>query len=134
MAFEEISYKEELKIKIAYYRKKRGLTQKEVAERMGMTRSSYAYAETKANRLSSDFLTKLSRILEVPVNHLAESQPLTADNTHLSQTEVSCSSGFVISKKEERIIKMFRMLSDDSYDKIYNILRKEYEDSMEEDN
>ena len=132
MLLDEFSYKDEIKVKIAYYRKKSGLTQSEVAEKMGMTRSSYAYAETRAEKLSADFLKKLAEVLGVSPNvFLPENRAkpiIDIKSPHPPQVEP-----FVTTNKEQRTIKMLRMLPKETFDYFYEEIRKQYENAMNSD-
>lgn len=125
---------EELRMKILFYRKKKGFSQEEVAERMNIARNRYAYLETTAVKYPQEKLIKLAKALEVsPAVFLNTIAPaaLTVENTPSSSVKPE---SFPTSAKEQRIIKMLRMLSNDAYDEIYNIIRREYEQTMLDDN
>jgi len=47
----------------------KGLTQDDVAERLGIVRSSYAHYETGRNMITVEHLIKLQDVLEKPVNY-----------------------------------------------------------------
>lgn len=129
MPKETNEFSDHLRMKIVYYRKKAGLTQSEVAKKMGMTRTAYAYTETKAARLNPDFLTKLAEVLGISPAVFVERQSI---KPQIASNEPSAyvATPFATSNKEQRIIKMLRMLSGESYEKIYEIIRNEYENTM----
>ena len=132
MALDEFSYKEEIKVKIVYYRKKRGLTQSEVAEKMGMTRSSYAYAETRAEKLSADFLRKLAAVLDVSPNiFIYENKPKPIID--IKSPPSPRVEPFVTTNKEQRTIMMLRLLPKETFDYFYEEIRKQYENVMNSD-
>lgn len=132
MSLNNLSAKEELKVKISYYRKKSGLTQSEVAEKMGMTRSSYAYAETRAEKLTPEFLNKLAEAIGVSPNVFI-SDNVSNGGIYFGNRFSSPADVFVTTNKEQRIIKMLRMLPAERFNKIYETIRKEYEESMDAD-
>lgn len=51
-------------------REKRGLTQAELAKRVGVTRVTIAYLETGKRQPSMDLLHRLAKALRVPVERL----------------------------------------------------------------
>lgn len=129
MLFDNLNSKDELKLKISYYRKKSGLTQSQVADKMGMTRSSYAYAETRAEKLTPEFLNKLARVLGISPNvFLSEKRP--EGTISLGNEFSKPTSPFVPTNKEQRIIKMLRMLPPEKFNNFYDEIRKECEDYM----
>ncbi len=130
--FDELSFKDELKVKIVYYRKKRGLTQSQVAEKMGITRSTYAYAETRAERLSPDFLTKLAKALDVSPNVFIY-EDINKGDGGIKNPPSPPIEPFVTTNKEQRTIMMLRLLPKKTFDYFYEEIRKEYENIMNSD-
>lgn len=51
-------------------RKKRGLTQEIISQKMGIARASYAKYETGANKPSRENMMKLADIFNLPVDYL----------------------------------------------------------------
>lgn len=128
---DKIYVTEELRAKIIYYRKKKGFGQDKVADLMNMPRTTYWYKEKNAAYLSSDFIGKLAKVLEVSPNvFLTEQTPpqLTMDN-HSS----SYSDNFKPTPKEQRALKMLRMLPEEAFVRYYNEIRKEFEETIKED-
>lgn len=56
---------------IAYYRRKQGMTQKELAEKTGLSRSFISQIENNTNSPSKDSLYKISKVLNVSVETLS---------------------------------------------------------------
>ncbi|SUU92191.1 HTH-type transcriptional regulator sinR [Anaerococcus octavius] len=55
---------------IAFYRRKKGLTQKDLAEKTGLSRSFISQIENATNNASDDSLYKISNVLDVSVSEL----------------------------------------------------------------
>jgi transcriptional regulator with XRE-family HTH domain len=51
-------------------RKKKGLTQKQVAEHIGITQNAYSYWETGRNKIDNESLNKLADFFGVSVDYL----------------------------------------------------------------
>ncbi len=62
--FNEYRY---LGLNIAYYRKERGLSQSELAERINISRTHMSRVETADCAVSLDVIFDIAKILEVPV-------------------------------------------------------------------
>ena len=95
---------EQIKSKIVFYRKRKGITQNEMADRLGIARSTYAYYETRAISLTDNESDSL------PVINLFE------DNER--ETE-----DFTVTEKEKKMIKMFRMLPSSKSEIVFNELK-----------
>lgn len=59
-----------LKHKIAYWRNKRGLTQRELADKIGVSRGAVALYETGQNKPKVETLFRLAQALDVEVTEL----------------------------------------------------------------
>lgn len=59
-----------LKHKISYWRIKRGLTQRELAEKVGISGAAIAYYETGQNKPKIETLFRLAQALDVEVSEL----------------------------------------------------------------
>lgn len=123
-------YLQELRNRIIRFRKEKNMTQDDIAKAMGISRSSYAYTESKATRISTDFLIKLSEILDIPptafqpdddVPHRVS--PLDKSITFRSplSTEVEL---LTLSFTEQTVIRMFRKLSKEEQNQYFNDLRE----------
>lgn len=56
--------------KIAYFREKRGLSQRELAERVGVSQSAVAHYETGHNKPRIETVFRLAAALDVSVSEL----------------------------------------------------------------
>lgn len=57
---------------IAFYRRKKGLTQKELSEKTGLSRSFISQIENGTNNPSKDSLYKIAKVLEIDVDQLID--------------------------------------------------------------
>lgn len=71
---------------IAYYRKKRGLSQEKVSEYIGVSRQAVTKWENNVSRPSSDNLIKLSQLFEVSIDALLDNGNQEKTST---QTEIA---------------------------------------------
>lgn len=55
---------------IAFYRRKKGLTQKDLAEKTGLSRSFISQIENSTNNPSEDSLYKISNVLNISISEL----------------------------------------------------------------
>jgi len=60
-------------------RKERGLTQQQVAEHLGIDRSTYAYYESGRTRTNIDIVVKLAHFYQVRYAALLGPEPVPAD-------------------------------------------------------
>jgi transcriptional regulator with XRE-family HTH domain len=65
---------EAVKSNLATIRKKRGLTQIELGEKIGASQRVITYYENEAKNISWDAITTLAKALEVPVKKLIDSK------------------------------------------------------------
>lgn len=70
---------------IAYYRKKKGLSQEKVSEYMGVSRQAVTKWENNVSRPSSDHLIRLSQLFEVSIDALLNDKDQEKPST---QTEI----------------------------------------------
>jgi len=61
-------------------RKERGLTQQQVADHLGIDRSTYAYYESGRTRLNIDVVVKLAHFYQIRYAALLGPEPVPADN------------------------------------------------------
>lgn len=127
MALDEISSKQIIRAKIPFFRKKLGLTQDEVADKMGISRSTYAYYESKASKISADFLNRLAVVLEIePEDFLPNKSPTTIIlNSPHSEYKTSN-----VNVDENMILMIYRKLSDDDKSKYLNQLIARYKELL----
>jgi len=65
-------------------RKAKGLTQKEVAEYIGIGQSGYSYWETDRSRINSQSLSRLATLFEVSTDYLLGKQEVTGSSPAVS--------------------------------------------------
>ena len=61
-------------------RKERGLTQQQVAEHLGIDRSTYAYYESGRTRVNIDIIVRLAQFYQVRYAVLLGPEPVPADS------------------------------------------------------
>lgn len=69
-------------------RKKRNLTQKDVADAIGITFQTYSYYETGRTKPTPETLCKLADFFEVTVDELLGRSPQLFDDARVPKTEV----------------------------------------------
>lgn len=120
---------DEIRVRITYYRKKKGLTQNQVADAIGMARSSYSYYESKAVNFPADFLTKVAKVLEISPNTFnVETRPdnsFSFINLAENRSKYNDDKKPTLSDKENLLLASFRILPDELQDKLLNSLIKE---------
>ena len=72
MDMSQIEKYEQLGLNVAYYRRKRKLTQEQLAEKVGIDRTHMSNIELANSGVSLDVLFRLADALEVPVSRLFE--------------------------------------------------------------
>ncbi|MEE0946487.1 MAG: helix-turn-helix transcriptional regulator [Acutalibacteraceae bacterium] len=117
---------EEIRIRIAYFRKKAGLTQNEVADAIEMARSTYSYYETKAMRFPQDFLEKVAKVLDIPVSSFNVETKTESDISFLTFSDFPSGeykeSNYELDKKERVIITIYRALPEEIQPKVLDFL------------
>ena len=72
MDMSQLEKYEQLGLNVAYYRRKRKLTQEQLAEKVGIDRTHMSNIELANSGVSLDVLFRLADVLEVPVSRLFE--------------------------------------------------------------
>lgn len=85
------------------------VTQDEIAEVLGMTRSAYQHLETKGN-LSGDIIYKLSRFFSCPMEEFIEDSVEPATSNRMSQNAKKDFSRSVLSGEEKQVLEIFASL------------------------
>ena len=99
-------------------RKSCSYTQKEVADMLGVDRSTYAYYESGRIKPDIDTIRKLSNIFKVHYTQILENEMHT-------QFSDSKQQFFGLNNEETELLTIFRMLSDESKKEIMNsVLQK----------
>ena len=128
--------------RIALYRKLANLTQTEAAEKLGMKCSTYSQMERKGS-ISADKLIALADIFGVAPETLLYDAPARGmlnftPNESINKEVVrqpepvlaaDNSSVFVVTHKEESIIKILRNLPRDDYEEIVRLINEKYQTS-----
>ena len=119
----------EIRVRITYYRKKKGLTQNQVADAIGMARSSYSYYESKAVRFPPDFLNKVAKVLEVSPNTFNVETRTDSSFSFItlseSRSEYKDNNTSNLTKIENLLLASFRMLPDELQEKYLQSIMKE---------
>ena len=75
--------------KLKSLRKKSGLSQNEIANKLGITQSTYSYWESGKVRIDSNSLKKLSEIFGVSIDYLLENDKNTLNGNPLQENIVT---------------------------------------------
>ncbi|MBR2714934.1 MAG: helix-turn-helix transcriptional regulator [Ruminococcus sp.] len=109
--------------KLRFCRKNCGLSQQQIADSLGIDRTTYTYYESGRSEPNLTTLVKLAQIFCVDVNTL-----LPNDNTDLVLRDTDSNSPnpiYSLTKEEQKLLLIFRTLSKDEkaevLDKITNI-------------
>ncbi|MBR0423824.1 MAG: helix-turn-helix transcriptional regulator [Clostridia bacterium] len=98
-------------------RKSCGYTQKEVADILGVDRSTYAYYESGRIKPDIDTIRKLSNIFRVHYTQILENEMYTQFSDSKPQT-------FGLNNEEMELLTIFRMLPDESKKEVMNSVLK----------
>lgn len=80
-------YKEVIARNIRYYRKQASLSQKELAEKLGISSAAVSNWEKGTNSIDIDTLFEVCRVLEISISDMAEVNPSNY-NYYLSPHEI----------------------------------------------
>ena len=80
-------YKEVIARNIRYYRKQASLSQKELAEKLGISSAAVSNWEKGTNSIDIDTLFEVCRVLEISISDMAEVNPSNY-NYYLSRHEI----------------------------------------------
>ncbi len=103
-----------IRTRIIIYRKKKGLTQNEVADAIGMKRSTYSYYESKATKYTPEFLRSVAKVLGVSPNVFDINAIVDNESMVIPVLENEFSSvpePFTATGNEQKLIKIFRLLT-----------------------
>lgn len=121
-------------------RKLADLTQADVAEKLGMKGSTYSQMERKGI-ISAERLSKMAEIFDVSPNYLLTGEeiskytipPIVPQGESIPQPVLMQPEPvlpqkkvFVVTKKEENLIKIIRFLSKPNYDKVIKFIDSVY--------
>ena len=122
---------ENIRKKIVFYRQRMGYDQDEIADILGIPRTTYWYKENSAVRLPESFFTAFAEACQISPSiflDIDDQEPVTA--TNLQQTG---GKNLQLSPKEERIIKMLRLLPYELFDQYYDNLRTDFQKTLDSD-
>lgn len=106
-------------------RKKANLSQKQMADNLKMTRTCYAYNETRAKRLDDSFIECLAKYHKVSTNFirygLIEKPQIKVEEP--KPTEIITN---VFTNKEKKLIEKIRCLSVQKQNEIRELIENEY--------
>ena len=94
--------------RIVFLRKKAKKSQQKMADELKMSRTSYAYNETKAKRLPDDFIEKVASVLEASTYYIRNGQnekpPIEVNEP--PKTKVSP----VLTDSDKKMIEIYKSL------------------------
>ena len=129
MALDENSNKQIIREKIPIYRKRLGLTQDDVAKKLNISRSTYAYYESKAPKIPAEILNQLAIIFKIePEDFLPTEIPSSTLKFESSHSEYLNSNKNV---DENMILMIYRKLNDDDKSKYLKQLVDRYKELVE---
>ena len=112
--------------KIKNLRQQAGLSQEEVAKRIGMKNSTYSQME-RNGRITCEKLIQIAQALEVDVNFVLFETETPKKEINIEEQLVSVN----LNNREHNVIKMFRSLSNKkkviAYEMLYNIMKEEFQ-------
>ncbi len=133
--------------RIFHYRKLAGLTQAEVAERMGMKIPTYSKME-REGRITVDKLEKIAEILEININYLLKDTPKEVKKVYIPinppeddatgqnvvEQPVSPEKPFAVppyvpTNRERNAMKIVHNLPKADQDEIYALIQKKFDES-----
>ena len=116
------------------YRENSGLTQKQVAEALGVDRSTYSYYETGSSMPNLQTLLKLSTILNVEYNVLVDAINVTnygesdpEDKRFEDRAFEKNERIYSLSRTEQNLLLLFRSLGTEQQNKVENYVRSLHE-------
>lgn len=102
------------------FRKEKKLTQNDVAKKLNISRSTYAYYEDKAVKLSIELVSAVAAALQVNTEQLLNSE------RHL----YNASSFYNLNKAEDKLLKKFRFLPKSERNKIIKYTDELYANTL----
>lgn len=106
------SVKNEISKNLAYYRKSKKITQKELAEKLGVKHNTISGWENGANSIDVEILCKICSILEISIAEIYGKY---------------ASSPIALSVNEQELIKKYRALDERGKGMVDIILNTQYE-------
>lgn len=85
MPFDRDEFYREVGLRLQLTRKRKGLTQEDVAEQLGIPRATYANVESGRQRVSLDVVWKIAAVFGVSIDNLVP-EPIAADESPKRQS------------------------------------------------
>lgn len=114
----ELYYGSEFSANLLKFRKKCGFTQQQLADMLGLNRTTYTKYETGVSEPSIETIKKLSVLLDVDVNSLLLGEEF---NARMSE---EISPVFMMNDDETELLSMYRTLSSEDKSKVKDGLLK----------
>lgn len=118
-------YRNEIKSRVIYYRKRKNMTQNDLADALNIPRSTYAYYEKRSANIPQSLLIKIAKVLEVSPNVFSDNIEPSVNITPLSNNTSNPIEPFVVTGNEQKLLTMFRNLPDE--------LKNKYTESIKDD-
>lgn len=113
-------------VKIKLIRTENKLTQEQVANALGITRSAYCGYEIGRRKMSTEMLEKLAKFYRVSINTFFNSDVKTLnDSEHYNEKSMYLSS---LSKDERELIARYRVLDEAEKAEVRNAANKKKND------
>lgn len=111
-------------------------TQQDVADRLGIKRSTYAYYETCTSEPDLDTLNQLASLFRTTVDFLVGHQAV--ENSHLFfYGQTTETKDTVLTEREESMLQMFRAIDESKQEivmkQMYDFLRNSYDEFPSEE-
>lgn len=123
-----MSNKEKLKNQIAlnikYYRKKAGITQKQLAELVGVTSTAVSNWESGQNSINTEILFKVCEVLNVSLNNIYSTTPAISSE----QKEKTTPAEDGLSDAQRALIQFARTVPEEKAELILRVMRSILED------
>ncbi|MCH5198489.1 MAG: helix-turn-helix transcriptional regulator [Oscillospiraceae bacterium] len=103
---------DELRKKLREFRKISGFTQQEIAEKLGIDRSTYAYYESGRTQIPTLKLFDLALIYNIDVSDFGETDMIALNDPNKTKNEKSEMGK--LTRDEREIVALYRLLASDS--------------------
>ena len=124
-----MSNKEKLKNQIAlnikYYRKKAGITQKQLAELVGVTSTAVSNWESGQNSINTEILFKVCEVMNVSLNDIYSATPSASSEQQKKTTPVEDG----LSDAQHALIQFARTVPEEKAELILRVMKSILEDN-----
>ncbi|MBE6729736.1 MAG: helix-turn-helix domain-containing protein [Ruminococcaceae bacterium] len=114
----------QIRTRIIFHRKKKGMTQNDVADAIGMKRTTYSYYESKATKYTPEFLKSVAEAIGISPNvfKIDATYDRDIDFVIFENEHAKVPEPFTATGNEQKLVKLYRMLSDEEKSNIFNLL------------